>query len=163
MPRRDGRGYDCNLSPRGDGNPVCMGRGFSAPPIAIYPREGTETLISSSAFWVRFIAIYPREGTETCVPPALWPGLCIAIYPREGTETFGSCCKSPTSSIAIYPREGTETKKIAVALMVGDCNLSPRGDGNIRDVVAADFHAIAIYPREGTETVRGWRSFRRRH
>ena len=55
--------------------------------IAIYPREGTETIFNMFTIYVHIIAIYPREGTET---NDITNGAFekeIAIYPREGTET----------------------------------------------------------------------------
>ena len=57
----------CNLSPRGDGN-VRIYKAFNLYIIvAIYPREGTETVFSSGSPSTQYmlVAIYPREGTET--------------------------------------------------------------------------------------------------
>ena len=61
---------------------------FHAVLIAIYPREGTETLLLFSMVFPFLIAIYPREGTETEMGFAGSSHGCIAIYPREGTETM---------------------------------------------------------------------------
>ena len=54
----------CNLSPQGDGNHPTEGLTL-AQKIAIYPRKGTETFISSDSLNTLGIAIYPRKGTET--------------------------------------------------------------------------------------------------
>ena len=59
--------------------------------IAIYPREGTETVDRAVNVTVQSIAIYPREGTETPNPACMAPSEQIAIYPREGTETGVNC------------------------------------------------------------------------
>ena len=56
---------DCNLSPRGDGNRIFRISGKGLQAIAIYPREGTETLGVGGVSRNLPIAIYPREGTET--------------------------------------------------------------------------------------------------
>ena len=100
----------CNLSPRGDGNPASFRNGDNLHVVAIYPREGTETVQFSRFLALASVAIYPREGTETNLE-LLTPASsgAVAIYPREGTETC--CCMRQHGrlSVAIYPREGTET------------------------------------------------------
>ena len=49
---------------------------FSDIHIAIYPREGTETLFTHFRHFSNlFIAIYPREGTETA-----YPGLSFIVF-----------------------------------------------------------------------------------
>ena len=147
----------CNLSPRGDGN----NRGDLSKrqifPVAIYPREGTETMRTMSSHTLSSVAIYPREGTETSSPSASggkW-GKSLQFIPARGRKQF----QNPTS----HHRCG--------------CNLSPRGDGNppinITGFVAirrlqfipargrkpvhinahVQYLIVAIYPREGTETV----------
>ena len=41
-----------------------------------------------AVFGVKFaITIYPRKGTETLITPAFFSSSKIAIYPRKGTET----------------------------------------------------------------------------
>ena len=59
----------------------------------------------------------------------------VATYPREGTETFSLMRIQIIHKVATYPREGTETFCAAPALGDGvGCNLSPRGDGNAKNV-----------------------------
>ena len=78
----------------------------------------------------------------------------IAIYPRAWTETLGGLVVTPPGRLQVLPARG---RKHFFCLLLfcfgGDCNLSPRGDGNgpigqqrLERVL------IAIYPREGTET-----------
>ena len=167
--------YYCNLSPRGDGNPSWNNNSFCIYNCNLSPRgDGNNFIVWAMCPWLQVIAIYPREGTETLFPPAALAFHDIAIYPREGTETTllyllsfcRDCNLSPRGdgnklddattlvatlqfipargrkpsistitglppTIAIYPREGTETESC-----VHQCNPMP----------------IAIYPREGTET-----------
>ena len=146
--------YYCNLSPRGDGNPVSIAPALSMIAIAIYPREGTETRNPRLLKYRIRIAIYPREGTETLLLFSMVFPFLIAIYPREGTETrrgwtgragrrrlqfipargrkhLAGYLARHGVEIAIYPREGTETFPIfAIVKTFFHCNLSPRGDGN---------------------------------
>ena len=109
-PRVVGSGENrCNLSPRGDGNREVM-RQAEREYVAIYPREGTETISKShiaSPLWLQFI---PARG-------------------RKPTHQHHWFCRHPP--VAIYPREGTETCSHQRARSIPDCcNLSPRGDGN---------------------------------
>ena len=146
----------CNLSPRGDGN----NRGDLSKrqifPVAIYPREGTETMRTMSSHTLSSVAIYPREGTETSSPSASggkW-GKSLQFIPARGRKQRGDaaggkrvrCNLSPrgdgnnfkiphriTVVVAIYPREGTETHPSTSLVLSpsAGCNLSPRGDGNL--------------------------------
>ena len=102
------------------------------------------------------IAIYPREGTETVLSDLrAFTSSTIAIYPREGTETFTSILIRRLLNCNLSPRgDGNAFPVPSTSFPRWDCNLSPRGDGNhIGHGVAVSHHAhIAIYPREGTET-----------
>ena len=77
--------------------------------IAIYPREGTETVNSAMFRASMVLQFIPARGRKH-IP--FFPRLShpIAIYPREGTETGGRWSCRSRRGIAIYPREGTETE-----------------------------------------------------
>ena len=108
-----------------------------ANPDTTYPREGTETCLSSRASLSSADTTYPREGTETLLP---W------LYRRCGDDTT-------------YPREGTETEKMQLlSILKSGHNLSPRGDGNIMYAIDLRLVDDTTYPREGTETpcTLGW-------
>ena len=143
----------CNLSPRGDGNREVM-RQAEREYVAIYPREGTETISKShiaSPLWLQFIPARGRKPTHQhhwfCRHPP------VAIYPREGTET---CSHQRARSIPdccnLSPRGDGNGHGGLIGCIGHRCNLSPRGDGNVeRQRFSHDFR-VAIYPREGTET-----------
>ena len=101
--------------------------------IAIYPREGTETLSAGKDRGHGKIAIYPREGTETPALPAHRRGdrhcnlsprgdgntrarrvikltLILQFIPARGRK-HGLGHAVIGRRIAIYPREGTETRR----------------------------------------------------
>ena len=122
----------CNLSPRGDGN----NRGDLSKrqifPVAIYPREGTETMRTMSSHTLSSVAIYPREGTET-------------VQSHVFTSSRQHRCN-------LSPRGDGNGHGGLIGCIGHRCNLSPRGDGNVeRQRFSHDFR-VAIYPREGTET-----------
>ena len=78
-------GQDCNLSPRGDGNRPAR-QFIRVGKIAIYPREGTETII----IWRKLPSssdcnLSPR-GDGNHLTSTLQRFLLIAIYPREGRK-----------------------------------------------------------------------------
>ena len=145
----------CNLSPRGDGNQLSIREWWEVGKIvAIYPREGTETISKShiaSPLWLQFIPARGRKPTHQhhwfCRHPP------VAIYPREGTET---CSHQRARSIPdccnLSPRGDGNGHGGLIGCIGHRCNLSPRGDGNVeRQRFSHDFR-VAIYPREGTET-----------
>ena len=144
---------NCNLSPRGDGNPA-VPRSRGARSIAIYPREGTETrrvcLIKISIN----CNLSPRgDGNMKLYSPALTLDT-IAIYPREGTETDKFIQKISSANCNLSPRgDGNCQDEGSQSAAGAHCNLSPRGDGNFILFCGLCAHGdIAIYPREGTET-----------
>ena len=129
--------------------------------IAIYPREGTKTLMALVFFAVRLkLQFIPARGRKRV---GLICGACsincnlsprgdenflpsrtskctqlIAIYPREGTKTGKTGRNLPRTAIAIYPREGTKTSDTRYSRSVmTNCNLSPRGDENARVLTGA--------------------------
>ena len=77
--------------------------------IAIYPREGTETIISCRHLAVNEIAIYPREGTETPGRDENGWTKQLQFIPARGRKPFRASSFVVGTPIAIYPREGTET------------------------------------------------------
>ena len=58
-------------------------------------------------------------------------GFAIAIYPREGTETYPCCRFAASHALQFIPARGRKLVFLAVGVGDLDCNLSPRGDGNI--------------------------------
>ena len=99
------------------------------------------------------IAIYPREGTETFQPYGLLRHSPIAIYPREGTETFRPFALFMAAFYCnLSPRGDGNIFAPQLGQSFGNCNLSPRGDGNSGGETGCGDGNIAIYPREGTET-----------
>ena len=147
------RTFNCNLSPRGDGNKDnrAVNRNHI---IAIYPREGTETrrvcLIKISIN----CNLSPRgDGNMKLYSPALTLDT-IAIYPREGTETDKFIQKISSANCNLSPRgDGNCQDEGSQSAAGAHCNLSPRGDGNFILFCGLCAHGdIAIYPREGTET-----------
>ena len=102
--------FDCNLSPRGDGNlhfTSILTRFF--PILQFIPARGRKLvcLIQCLPF---HIAIYPREGTETLASRRNYRGQPYCnLSPRgDGNAHFGQAWQRNSM----------------------DCNLSPRGDGN---------------------------------
>ena len=103
------------------------------------PARGRKLVVARAGVTIHIIAIYPREGTETLGVGGVSRNLPIAIYPREGTETLFPLVEANRSltlqfipargwklkacrvgfniSIAIYPREGTETPMGAVVMI----------------------------------------------
>ena len=63
------------------------------------------------------------------------------------------CIRTIPHVLQFIPARGRKPFTVAVNRRGRGCNLSPRGDGNFRDV-APVYHliSVAIYPREGTET-----------
>ena len=148
----------CNLSPRGDGNSIRPRDVHGYAMLQFIPARGRKPTHQHHWFCRHPpVAIYPREGTETCshqrarsIPD------CCNLSPRGGGNGHGGligcighrCNLSPRGDgnverqrfshdfrVAIYPREGTETS-----------------------VVSWTYTAfwVAIYPREGTETFPCW-------
>ena len=60
--------------------------------------------------------------------------------------------KSDILSCNLSPRGDGNIRGIVDVYSVLGCNLSPRGDGNISMLVDFMLEMVAIYPREGTET-----------
>ena len=79
--------------------------------IEIYPREGTETLLSTLISALRMLKFIPVRGRKLFLGRDA-VGHQVEIYPREGTETRACCMDRGQSEVEIYPREGTETMGI---------------------------------------------------
>ena len=77
----------------------------------------------------------------------------VATYPREGTETRQKKALMQWVSLQLIPARGRKPNDTRTPRTAKSCNLSPRGDGNIRftRLLATDLK-VATYPREGTET-----------
>ena len=189
----------CNLSPRGDGNPPINITGFVAiRRLQFIPARGRKPVHINAHVQSRIVAIYPREGTETVQSHVftssrqhrcnLSPrgdgnghgGLigCIghrcnlsprgdgnverqrfshdfrvAIYPREGTETSVVSWTYTAFWVAIYPREGTETFPCWLISCWKWLQFIPaRGRKQVCPWPTFNLIIVAIYPREGTET-----------
>ena len=102
--------------------------------VEIYPREGTETNLSSHKLvrlTLKFIPVRGRKRTEALVTRGAADN--VEIYPREGTETQSFALHRLSSRVEIYPREGTETPVV---------------------LFPSEIQSVEIYPREGTETIR---------
>ena len=123
----------CNLSPRGDGNHAHDVVPYAVVRCNLSPR-GDGNQLSIREWWEvgKIVAIYPREGTETISKSHIASPLWLQFIPARGrkpTHQHHWFCRHPP--VAIYPREGTETCSHQRARSIPDCcNLSPRGDGN---------------------------------
>ena len=58
------------------------------------------------------IAIYPREGTKTVVLSLTWQAELYCNLSPRGDENLGAIIADFFCSIAIYPREGTKTYRV---------------------------------------------------
>ena len=75
-----------NLSPRGDGN-FRSGRHSCPPPTQLIPARGRKLPLKALKPLVDLDTTYPREGTETGLTSSGTPTPRDTTYPREGTET----------------------------------------------------------------------------
>ena len=118
--------------------------------IAIYPREGTETVSSDlSILIVVDCNLSPRgDGNHHYLYHFRHCYHCNLSPRGDGNTRQGNC--GSESVIAIYPREGTETKAGVTPAQCGYCNLSPRGDGNrtFRPVMP-NFDTLQFIPARG--------------
>ena len=123
----------CNLSPRGDGNPPINITGFVAiRRLQFIPARGRKPVHINAHVQSRIVAIYPREGTETVQSHVFTSSRQhrCNLSPRGDGNGHGGligcighrCNLSPRGDgnverqrfshdfrVAIYPREGTET------------------------------------------------------
>ena len=99
----------CNLSPRGDGNWMSL-RTCKMFWVAIYPREGTETMSSPSRFSSRICCnLSPRGDGNSRKYRAKWASHALQFIPARGRKRASWEAIYSMVSVAIYPREGTET------------------------------------------------------
>ena len=146
----------CNLSPRGDGNSIRPRDVHGYAMLQFIPARGRKHFLQrfnkcAAVSGLQFIPARGRKPTHQhhwfCRHPP------VAIYPREGTET---CSHQRARSIPdccnLSPRGDGNIRGIVDVYSVLGCNLSPRGDGNISMLVDFMLEMVAIYPREGTET-----------
>ena len=169
----------CNLSPRGDGNIAMQLSSFLDADIAIYPREGTETLADIAAVMgrdhcnlsprgdgngsIRFTRLHivddcnlsPRGDGNFYLyfnPPVIE----LQFIPARGRKRLPSSFNQlSTVGLQFIPARGRKPHRPWCSGFASrsHCNLSPRGDGNSCYNDGGCFGlAIAIYPREGTET-----------
>ncbi len=169
--------FDCNLSPRGDGNlhfTSILTRFF--PILQFIPARGRKLvcLIQCLPF---HIAIYPREGTETLASRRNYRGQPYCnLSPRgDGNAHFGQAWQRNSMDCNLSPRGDGNTGMQTCASLTPLLQFIPaRGrkqaaaDGDDRPAelqfipargrkpIAGNgvrfVRVIAIYPREGTET-----------
>ena len=99
------------------------------------------------------VEIYPREGTETIMSARRLGWRTLKFIPVRGRKLLYSFTFSGRS-VEIYPREGTETTQLYNQLHNWGLKFIPvRG----RKQIISNHHlkspAVEIYPREGTETI----------
>ena len=121
------------------------------------------------------VAIYPREGTETLLLSTSVASPVLQFIPARGRKRLSSITPSSHLGCNLSPRgDGNQVRARNDAKRLG-CNLSPRGDGNstMRRILPTggrlqfipargrkpftplsdnEIFVVAIYPREGTET-----------
>ncbi len=143
-----------------------------------YPREGTETCVTSRPFidWKTQLipargrkpgarsrrpdaldTTYPREGTETI--PAVQPGHGTQLIPARGRKPplDTTYPREGTETIGTtYPREGTETI-VDQEQTIARTQLIPARGRKLEQLgKSVQIFPDTTYPREGTETCRSF-------
>ena len=132
----------CNLSPRGDGN-LYASSSSRGPPVAIYPREGTETARTDTEMGEHTLQFIPARGRKHLPYIGdILEQIALQFIPARGRKPFLGSLLHLLPGCNLSPRGDGNVMVLPTKSDILSCNLSPRGDGN--SIRPRDVHGYAM-------------------